>query len=308
MEDSNILLGEILRFDSLREKYADRRIKLRFNKNWYWSDEDGSCGWFDYVQEYRDSRGVEDSEFYKSIYSTYSDKTKRMQSNEIVFQFIEIGWNQWLFVDVRVIIDADGCIHDNGWIFAKAEYLTGYEPFLGRLIVGKPKDRGFYYVSNEIVDSIPVWEVTPQTFLEQSETFGGYEKVCMSYKELKYVMQMSEWWSALSNVYGVYVIADRATGKKYVGSAYGENGVAGRWNEYLNSGYDNDEKETGEYPNKKLKVLVKEKGLSYIQTNFQYALLEIFPKNETGRKKALERESYWKEILLTRGEFGYNDN
>ena len=307
MEKENILLGEILRFDNLREQYPDRRIKLRFNKNWYWSDEDG-CGWFDYVQEYRDSRGAEDSEFYKSIFSTYSEKVKRLQSNEIVFQFIETGWNEWLFVDVRIIVDADGCKHDSGWIYAKAERLPGYEQFLGRMIVGKPKDRGFYYVSNEIVDSIPVWSLTWLTFLERAETFDGYEKICKRYKELKHIMQMNEWWSALSNVFGVYVITDRATGRKYVGSAYGENGVAGRWNEYLNSGYDKDEKETGEYPNKKLKALVNEKGLGYIQENFQYALLEIFPKNETGRKKALERESYWKEVLLTRGDFGYNDN
>ena len=33
----------------------------------------------------------------------------------------------------------------------------------------------------------------------------------------------------LSNVAGVYVIADQATGKLYVGSATGDEGIWGRW-------------------------------------------------------------------------------
>ena len=292
-----------MRFDDLRERYPDRRIKLRFNKDW-----NGKSGWFVYTQEYKDSRGDEDSEFYKSIYSTYSDKQTRLFNNDIVFQFIEIVWQEWLLVDVRIVVDADGCKDSNVGIFAKAEVLEEYTPFFGRLIIEKPKDRGFYYVDKKIVDDRPVLKLTGIAFLEQSETFDGYENICKTYKELRHVLSTNEWWSALNNVYGVYVITDRVTGKKYVGSAYGENGVAGRWNEYLNSGYDKDEMETGEYPNKKLRALVKEKGLAYIQENFQYALLEIFPKSETGRKKALERESYWKKMLLTRGEFGYNDN
>ncbi len=71
----------------------------------------------------------------------------------------------------------------------------------------------------------------------------------------------------------------------------------------LQAGYDSTES----YPNKQLKKLVKEKGIEYIQRNFSYSLLEIFPKTETGRAKAPERESYWKDVLKTR-EFGYNVN
>ena len=53
--------------------------------------------------------------------------------------------------------------------------------------------------------------------------------------------------------------------------------------------------------------MVKEKGIEYIQDNFQYSILEIFPKTDMGRDKALERESYWKNVFQTR-MFGYNDN
>jgi hypothetical protein len=306
--ENKIQLGELLRFKSLRERFTDKRIKLRFNKNWYWKDDTGE-GWFDYVQEYRDSRGECETAFYMSLYSSYSEKRKRLQTNDIVFQFIEIGWRSWLLVDVRVIIDADGCKHKNNWTYAQAETVSEYEPYFGRVLVEwVNKGQVWYYTNPDIVDTIPVDSVLAKTFLERTETFGGYEEVCKTYTELKRIINHPEWWAALSNIYGVYVITDRATGKQYVGSAYGENGVAGRWSVYLHSGYDKDEKETGEYPNLKLTALVKEKGLKYVQKNFQYALLEFYPKNEAGRKKALSRETYWKEVLQTRGEFGYNSN
>lgn len=304
---AGIRLGDILKFDDLRKHYPNKEIKLLFNKNWSWQDEDGSVHWFDHVQEYRDSKGQEDTAFYQHIFSL-GDRRRKLQDYNIAFQFIEIGWHSWLLVDARVIIKADGCTHKYGWPYAQAERLYEYAPYLGRIIVDwTNKGQSWYYVDTDIVDNIPVDTVLKRAYLESIEAFTGFDNVCRTYKELKRIIDDSEWWTALSSVYGVYAITDRATGKQYVGSAYGDTGVAGRWSVYLHSGYDKDEKETGEYPNKKLKNLVNEKGLSYIQENFQYALLEIFPKTEIGKKKALERESYWKVVLQTR-EFGYNDN
>jgi hypothetical protein len=42
----------------------------------------------------------------------------------------------------------------------------------------------------------------------------------------------SSWWSALSSVGGVYLVLDTATGKAYVGSAYGTGGIWQRWSAY----------------------------------------------------------------------------
>ncbi|MBF1034889.1 MAG: GIY-YIG nuclease family protein [Candidatus Nanosynbacter sp.] len=72
-----------------------------------------------------------------------------------------------------------------------------------------------------------------------------------------------DWCRALRSRKGVYLITDKNTGKQYVGSAYGEDGILGRWSVYLKSGYAKNEKENNKYPNKKLKELVKEKGLKY---------------------------------------------
>ena len=49
------------------------------------------------------------------------------------------------------------------------------------------------------------------------------------------------------------------------------------------------------------------KGIDYIKKHFQYSILEIFPKSELGKQKALNREKYWKKVLQSR-EFGYNAN
>ena len=48
-------------------------------------------------------------------------------------------------------------------------------------------------------------------------------------------------------------------------------------------------------------------GIDYVRENFKYTLVEIFPKSDVGRERALMREAYWKEVLKTR-EYGYNDN
>ena len=104
----------------------------------------------------------------------------------------------------------------------------------------------------------------------------------------------------------MYVISDHQTGKLYVGSAYGKNGIYGRWKTYIESGFDKNEQENGKYPNKGLREIVKSEGMSYIQKNFRYAILETFTDDDTD-EYIIQRESYWKKVLLSR-EFGYNEN
>ena len=69
---------------------------------------------------------------------------------------------------------------------------------------------------------------------------------------------------------------------------------------------DKNEVENGKYPNKKLQELVTEKGISYIQDNFQYSILETFT-DDVSDEYIIGRESWWKEALHSR-EFGYNAN
>jgi hypothetical protein len=100
----------------------------------------------------------------------------------------------------------------------------------------------------------------------------------------------------LQSVAGIYCIADNATGKLYIGSAYGAEGIWGRWRLYSYAPHGN---------NKELIELLAQKGPNYA-TNFVFSVLEIcdiLSSNED----VISRESHWKNVLLTR-KFGYNSN
>ena len=95
----------------------------------------------------------------------------------------------------------------------------------------------------------------------------------------------------------MYLICDKSNGKKYVGSAYGDAGIWSRWACYIGTGHGwNDE----------LTKLVDEKGIEYARNNFKFSLLEIMTMT-TSDQSIIERESFWKNVLLTR-EYGYNKN
>ena len=123
--------------------------------------------------------------------------------------------------------------------------------------------------------------------------FPGYDKVNVSWEELSGLIDTDAWKTALANQKGVYLITDSSNGKKYVGSATGENMLWGRWKEYIANGNGGN-------------IELKNLDFSYIQKNFRYSILEIY-KSTTDDDAILERESWWKELLMTR-QFGYNKN
>lgn len=73
-----------------------------------------------------------------------------------------------------------------------------------------------------------------QEILRESYTgrvFPGYDSINLSFKELETIIKNSrqDWMSALKNVKGVYLITDLKTEKRYVGSAYSDQGIWSRW-------------------------------------------------------------------------------
>lgn len=97
---------------------------------------------------------------------------------------------------------------------------------------------------------------------------------------------------------GVYLISDVTTGKRYVGSAYGEQGIWSRWCGYIATGHGG---------NVELRTLVTTPTLEYCRKAFRFALLEYRPAS-TSDEVILAREAFWKRILLTRGDYGLNRN
>ena len=132
------------------------------------------------------------------------------------------------------------------------------------------------------------------------ERFPGYENIGHDFGALEVIFQNNrpDWKAALENVKGVYLVADKRNGKRYVGAAYGDSGVWSRWNCYI---------ETGHGWNDELTRLIKRKGLAYARKNFRISLLEYRPV-KTDDRDIIEREVYWKNALLSRSPLGYNKN
>ena len=92
----------------------------------------------------------------------------------------------------------------------------------GRLIVHyERKGRQSYRNAETLVDAMTMSEYRPAKMTVGE--FPGYLGTMLTKQRLDMVVrqEIASWKGALSNVAGVYVIADRATGKLYVGSATG---------------------------------------------------------------------------------------
>ncbi|WP_096021970.1 hypothetical protein [Campylobacter lanienae] len=107
--------------------------------------------------------------------------------------------------------------------------------FIGKLVVGFKKDfRQSYPNLETCLDNLEVLELKREVLKVE---FPGYDNVNVSYKELESLIETPAWKTALQNQKAVYLIVDTKTGKKYVGSAYGDNMLLGRWRNYIANGH-----------------------------------------------------------------------
>jgi hypothetical protein len=81
--------------------------------------------------------------------------------------------------------------------------------------------------AKSVVNDCEVVQLLPDTF--EYDIFHEYDKVNISWSEISRVIEKEAWKTALQNQKGVYLIIDKTTGKKHVGSACGENMILGRW-------------------------------------------------------------------------------
>jgi len=133
---------------------------------------------------------------------------------------------------------------------------------------------------------------------EKKIPFSRHEDVILSFAKLKEIVEnpvYSDWQAALQSIYGIYLIVDKESGKQYVGSAYGKEGILQRWTKYVKTGHGD---------NKKMIELLKEDPDRY--KSFQFSILQVLPSNLTN-DEVIKIESKYKDKLLTR-KFGLNDN
>lgn len=181
-------------------------------------------------------------------------------------------------------------------------------------------DNQFYYIQNEVpilselkdrlvidwgkaaikwyqnLSKKEVIEILPKGYVND---FPGFDDVILDYSDLKNIIDNNdanrEWHRMLSSVAGVYLILDTETGKQYVGSASGKEGILGRWKQYAKDGHGS---------NKLLVEVLKENPQHYMK--FQYSILRTLPKTLTNTE-VVSVESIYKKKLGSRA-FGLNSN
>ncbi|HLK57444.1 MAG TPA: GIY-YIG nuclease family protein [Chthonomonadaceae bacterium] len=231
------------------------------------------------------------------------------------------GWNRWRgsrddFNRPYIFSLIDFYPQRNTWLFGGAyrilsrqpvnrsrsyeiELLEESQPFIGRLKVALERPGRARAVNFENhYNSLVVAEVLPGPYT--GEPFRGYDEIDIAFSMLENIVtnQHPDWKTALENAKGVYLITDTSNGKRYVGSAYSENGIWSRWTCYIGTGHGNTDE---------LTQLITQYGIEYARQHFRFALLEHITV-KTDDKSIIQREQYWKKVLLSRGDYGYNRN
>ena len=224
--------------------------------------------------------------------------TKDEFSRDYIFSLIDFypENDMWLFGGIYKVLKRNNVPMEHSY---EIEELTEYSPYIGRLKVElKKPSRGRAFLLEKHLNDMKVAEIFKQPY--SGALFPGYENINHDFNMLVPIFenQKPDWKAALENVKGVYVIMDKNNGKSYVGSAYGVSGIWSRWSCYMGTEHGgNDE----------LIKVIKKEAPDYARNNFRLSLLEYRPM-KTDDDIIKKRESYWKEVFLSRGQFGYNKN
>jgi hypothetical protein len=270
---NSIKLNDILRLDNLKN------VKIRFNLM--------------FVQNWNPIELFKNGDISTMLAGQYwnYNKNKSYKEGQITVGLVKIKPNEdfWLLFHIGKVTKDLNIFNGVGYEY---QDLCEYEKYVGRLIIiFKNKAQTMIRNAESVIDNCYVSQILPDTF--NNDLFPGYEKVNISWSEMQRVLEKDNWKTALQNQKGVYLLTDISNGKMYVGSAYGENMILGRWREYIASGHGGN-------------IGLKKLTFDYIKQNFKYSILDIY-KSTTDDKIIIDRESWWKGVLQSR-QFGYNEN
>jgi len=271
-------LNDILRID----ESVINNVKIKFNQ--YNGEEDP-------MDVY-----LRDPEEINNEWLFWRNKFRYFEVGQIAICFFKLSEDTWLLSTIKKVTSELGVYEGVNY---NGVELDEYKSLFGRVIVKyrkKHQTQGIYYKT--VMDLLEVEQVLPSIF--DGIDFPGYDNVRLSFEQLSLIVKRhkKDWVSALESQKAVYLITDNYTGKHYVGSAYGDNGMLlQRWSNYIENGHGG---------NKFLKEIVELEGFEYIKNNFQYSILENY-NSRVDKNKILEREAWWKETLGSRA-FGLNAN
>lgn len=133
------------------------------------------------------------------------------------------------------ILNIDSTINRKGnkRIWYDLEEMTEFTELRSRLIIQWISTRGWVQGKDlDIYEILPPVKVIP---------FTGYQDVILTYSELQMIFNNprahKDWKAALESNAGIYRIVDMSSGEIYIGSAYGNEGIWGRWSNYAKNGH-----------------------------------------------------------------------
>jgi len=275
-----ILLNELLH---LSQEDLDR-AKVKFNQH-------AGNRALPHMEEYlRDPDGVNTRALF------WRTKRRYFNVGEIAICLFQLSWDTWILSTIKEVTRELGVLVGVNYDGVELE---PYQSYYGRVVVRYRKSHQTQVLwANNVIDQLEVAQILPSVF--DGIDFPGYDSVRLSFEQLSTIVlkRPKGLIAALENQKAVYLITDLHSGKQYVGSAYGENGMLlQRWTSYVSNGHGG---------NKLLKTVIDELGFDYVRQNFQYAILENY-NARVDKGVILGRETWWKDTLGSRA-FGLNAN
>ena len=166
--------------------------------------------------------------------------------------------------------------------------LTDFYPhWKGKLIVGWPgPERSWWRWAHKPKNEMPVLAILEESALDAA--MPEWDAIELTWEQLGVLP--ARWKSRLEEWRGIYYIFDTSDGKGYVGSAYGENNLYGRWINDAASGHGGNR-------------LFRQRD----PRNFRFTILQrVSPDMDP--IDVVRLETSWKQRLHTRKPYGLNDN
>jgi len=256
---------------------------------------------------------AEKPDVFNAYQQTQSEKLEKVMESMIgsgyVASFIRDEAAKAIFIGLYSVIDAKPLTLDEYWQIPAHQELKAlgmkgfdgvsrksilwfdlaltdfYSSWKGKLIIGwPPPERSWWRRAHRNV--MPVLAIVEDSLLDA--VMPEWSEIILSWEEL--LLLPSRWKSAFSQWRGIYYIFDISDRKGYVGSAYSETNLYGRWMDYAVRGHGGNR-------------LLRQREAK----NFRFSILQrVSPDMEA--EDVIRLENSWKERLHTRHPYGLNDN
>lgn len=229
------------------------------------------------------------------LHSHVSFRNKNPDMNKIYIILYGIDGKRSMYMYAIKFVEKLPDLIDGNVCFKWERVPLRLDKYSNRMIFIKESGYSFYNNSGE---EFEINEINYPKLNRSVPYFNSYDDVELTFNELKEVIEnkYNDYYKHLSCIKAIYMIIDGNTGKQYIGSAYGKNGLYGRWEEYINTYHGNNEE---------FIELFNKNGMEYFE-KFKFIILQILPLKMSDRE-IVDIETKYKNKFLTK-VFGLNKN